>query len=140
MSQRRSEASGFTLVELMIIVVIMGLVLGMTAPGVSRFIRSSRMAGAQNTLMNDLRYARSLATTGRSTYELRLAPTSYQIVRLSPVDTVLVRRLPSGVTIANRDTASFFAWGLTETMAITLRQGGSTKVIRTTASGQVSCD
>ena len=99
MSQRRSEASGFTLVELMIIVVIMGIVLGMTAPGVSRFLRSSRMAGAQNTLMNDLRYARSLATTGRSTYELRLAPTSYQIVRLSPVDTVLSRRLPSGVTI-----------------------------------------
>ena len=44
------------------------------------------------------------------------------------------------MTIAARDTASFYAWGLTETMAITLRQGSTSKVVRTTASGQVTCD
>ncbi|MFN8587682.1 MAG: prepilin-type N-terminal cleavage/methylation domain-containing protein [Candidatus Eisenbacteria bacterium] len=140
MSSRRREPSGFTLIELMIVVVVMGLVLGLTAPAVSRFVRSSRLAGARSTLVNDLRYARSLAASGRTTYELRLAPERYTIVRLAPVDTVLVRALPRGVTIANRDTASFYAWGLTETMAITLRDGGSSKVIRTTASGQVTCD
>ena len=72
--------------------------------------------------------------------ELRLAPAQYTIVRLSPATTVLTRQLPTGVTIAARDTASFFAWGLTETMAITLRQDSTTKVVRTTASGQVTCD
>ena len=51
------------------------------------------MAGAQTTLMGDLRYARSLASSRRSAYELRLAPTQYTIVRLSPSATVLTRRL-----------------------------------------------
>lgn len=137
---RRSQDSGFTLIELMIVVVVMGVVLAMSAPGVTRFVKSSRMAGAQSTLMGDLRYARSLASSRRSTYELRLAPTQYTIVRLSPAATVLTRRLPTGVTVAARDTASFYAWGLTETMAITLRQGSTSKVVRTTASGQVTCD
>lgn len=137
---RRSQVSGFSLIELMITVVVMGVVLAMTAPGISHFVKSSRMAGAQTTLMTDLRYARSLASSRRSTYELRLAPEQYTIVRLSPATTVLTRRLPTGVRIAARDTASFFAWGLTETMAITLRQDSTTKVVRTTASGQVTCD
>ena len=94
---RRSETSGFTLIELMIIVVIMGIVLAMTAPGVSRFVASSRLAGARSALMGDLRYARSLATTGGGTYEMRLDSTSYSIVRVSPSSTVL-RRSPSWPT------------------------------------------
>lgn len=140
MVQRRTEASGFTLIELMIIVGIMGIVLAMTAPSVSNFIASSRLTGARSTLMGDLRHARSLATTQRATYELRLASSGYSIVNLATSDTVLARTLPRGVTIATSDTARFFAWGLTEAMAITLQQGGSSKVIRTTANGQVGCD
>jgi prepilin-type N-terminal cleavage/methylation domain-containing protein len=137
---RRTDPPGFTLIELMVTIVVMGLVLMMTAPGITRFVKSSRLAGAQNMLMGDLRYTRSLASSKRTTYELRLAPSAYAVVSLSPVRTVLSRTLPSGVTIAHSDTASFYAWGLTETMVITLNQGSTSKVIRTTAGGQVTCD
>jgi Tfp pilus assembly protein FimT len=128
------------LIELMIAVGVMGIVFAMTIPAMSKFVNTARLMGARNTLMTDLRYARSLANSQRRGYELRLSTNGYSIVGLTPTQVVLNRALPRGVTIAHSDTASFFPWGLTETMAITLNRGSNSSVVRTTSSGQVSHD
>jgi prepilin-type N-terminal cleavage/methylation domain-containing protein len=139
---RRTGGAGFTLIELMIVIVIVGVVLKMTIPAMAKFVNSSRLVGARNTLMSDLRMADGLAKSQRRSYELRLDTLSYKVVCLSPVSTVLTRSLPTGIKITQRDTASFFPWGLTETMAITLsrKDGNGTSVVRTTAAGQVTHD
>ena len=128
------------MIELMIVVGVMGAVLMMSIPAMSSFINSSRLSGARNTLMTDLRYARSLATSQRRAYEVRLATNGYTVVGLSPTTTVLTRSLPRGVTFGHADTASFFAWGLTETMTITLNRPHGSTIVRTTSGGQVTHD
>ena len=129
---------GFTLVEIMIVIVVMGMLIAIAAPAVSGFLRSSRMAGASNTLIADLHYARTLATEQRTNYEIRFNASNYSIVRVSPLTTVTTRTLPQGVTCASSGTAAFFAWGLTTPVTVTITGTGTPKTIKLMANGLVT--
>ncbi len=58
--------SGFTLLELMVVVVIAGILLAIGVPAMGNFIRNSRMTAAANDLMGTLHYARSEAIKRRA--------------------------------------------------------------------------
>lgn len=137
---RHRRCAGFSLLELSVVIVVMGIVLAVSVPQMIRFMKSQRLAGARSDLITDLRYARSLASAQGTTYQVRLASSSYSIVCPSNSRVVLRRTLPGGVAISNADTASFYGYGLTTSKVITLRQGSTTRVIRTSANGQVTCD
>lgn len=134
------RAGGFTLVEMMVIMAVVGLILMATIPSFARYITSSRLAGATSTLVNDIRYARALANSQHSTYELRRTTEGYSLVRLNPTTTVLTRRMPSGITLSSAGTTSFYSWGLTQPGSITLQQGERSKVVQLTAAGRVTHD
>ena len=57
--------SGFTLLELMAVVVIAGLLLGIGVPAMGDFIRNARITGAANDVMVGLHFARSEAIKRR---------------------------------------------------------------------------
>jgi len=57
---------GFTLLELMVVVVIAGLLLGIGVPAMGNFIRNSRITAAANDIMATLHYARSEAIKRRA--------------------------------------------------------------------------
>ncbi len=50
---------GFTLVEVMIVLSIVGILASIAVPSFMQMIRSTNISGGVNTLMSDLRYARS---------------------------------------------------------------------------------
>lgn len=58
--------SGFTLLELMVVVVIAGILLAIGVPAMGNFISNSRMTAAANDLMGTLHYARSEAIKRRA--------------------------------------------------------------------------
>lgn len=140
MRTSRREASGFSLLELMVVVGVFGVLVAISVPGVARHIRSTRLAGAAGTLAADLRYARALASAQRRTYAVTFAGAGYSIVRVSPPATVRARDLPQGVACAAPDTAVFYAWGLTEPATITVSDHDCSKVVRLSANGSVSHD
>jgi prepilin-type N-terminal cleavage/methylation domain-containing protein len=135
-----AKSSGFTLIELMVVMAVIGLILMATIPSFARYISSSRLAGATSTLVTDLHYARSLANSQHTTYELRRSTGGYSIVRLAPTTTVLSRTLPSGVTLSAAGTTTFYSWGLTQPGSITVQQGDRSRVVQMTAGGRVTCD
>ncbi len=135
-----SNARGFTLIEMLVIISVLGTIMAFAAPPMSRFMRTNRITGATNTLAGDLRYARSLASSQRRTYEFRVAPTSYSIVCVSPARTILTRTLDHGVHFAARDTMTFFAYGLTESATLTLQKDDCSRIVRMNATGQVTRD
>jgi prepilin-type N-terminal cleavage/methylation domain-containing protein len=140
MASRVQVECGFSLLELMIVLTIIGLVAGFSVPTIVRFTESSRLAGAMHLLVDDIRFARSLATSQRRTYVLRRSGTTYAVACVSPSATVLRRELPRNVSFTAVDSTRFFAWGLTQPASITLRQRDQTRLVTLGAGGQVLHD
>lgn len=138
MTTSRHDARGFSLIELMVVIGLLGLLVAMTIGGVSGYMRTARVSGAANTLAADLRYARSLASAERKTYAISFGTNTYSLLRLSPTTMVRTRALPRGVACAASDTAKFFPWGLTTPATITVSGSGRSNVVRLFANGSVS--
>lgn len=62
----RTRNAGFTLLELMVVLVIAGILVGVGVPAMGTFIRSARMTSAANDVMAALHYARSEAIKRRA--------------------------------------------------------------------------
>ncbi len=135
-----NHIKGFTLVEIMVVVVIVGIILTIGVPSTARYIRVAQLAGARNALMEDLGYARSLAVMRRKTYEIRFNSSTYSLVQLSPAVTIWTHVLPAGYTCSATDTATYYAWGLTAPISITVKRGTSTDstTVQLAANGSVS--
>jgi type IV fimbrial biogenesis protein FimT len=61
----RKAQSGFTLLELMLVVTLAGLLLGFGVPAMGNFIRNARITGAANDVMAALHFTRSEAIKRR---------------------------------------------------------------------------
>jgi type IV fimbrial biogenesis protein FimT len=65
---------GFTLYELLVTVLVMGVIFGFGVPNLLEFARNNRMAAAANDLVTSLLLARSEAVKGRTTVTLCASP------------------------------------------------------------------
>ncbi len=61
----KNAQTGFTLLELMLVLTIAGIILGFGVPAMGDFIRNARITGAANDVMASLHYARSEAIKRR---------------------------------------------------------------------------
>lgn len=66
----RTKQSGFTLLELMITLIILGLMLGMGVPAMTQMIQSSNVSRVTNFLVRDFNLARSQAVDLNQTVTL----------------------------------------------------------------------
>lgn len=137
---RVGTCKGFTLLEMSVLLVVLGVIATISVAGTGNLIRSSRLAGATNTLIADLRQAQALASSERRDHQVRVASGNYFIVRLSPARTALSRVAPTGVTFAADDTVTFFAWGLATPVTITVSDGTNSKVVQVSANGGIRRD
>jgi prepilin-type N-terminal cleavage/methylation domain-containing protein len=134
------KSNGFSLIELMIVVVVFGMLIAIAIPTMSGYLRSNRRVGAAHTLEADFHYAHTLAHEQGRTYQILFQPGSYTISQVSPFVTIRTRRMPLGVACAASDTAKFYAWGLTDPVTVTLTNAGHADTLRLAANGSVSHD
>ena len=73
MMKRKMGNRGFTLVELMVVVGIMGITLAASAPAFARFVQNWRLRGETDQMATFLRSARSAAVTKNTTAIFRFA-------------------------------------------------------------------
>jgi general secretion pathway protein H len=90
-----ARARGFTLLELLVVMVIVALLVALVPPLFSGAVPGARLKGAARDLAVELRYARSHAITRNQDMEVRLnlEPPAYAVPGRAP------RTLPEGVKI-----------------------------------------
>jgi len=136
---------GFSLVELMIVLIVAGILVAITVPTIVGFQHSAQLSGTANTLASDMRYARSLASSQGTTYQITFAPTSYAVARVSPLTPVRTRALPRGIKCTVSNNASFYPWGLAAATTVTLADTASQtvkqpQVVRLYSNGSIARD
>lgn len=73
---------GFTLIEIMIVIVIIGITVGYALVSFGDFGESKRVLIAAEQLVNNLRFAQQQAILQTSTFGLKIDSTNYQILQL----------------------------------------------------------
>jgi prepilin-type N-terminal cleavage/methylation domain-containing protein len=136
---------GFSLAELMIVVVIMGVSLALVAPRLSGVVRISAIDGALNQVSGDLQFARLLAI--RNGWPVRLAATAdatYTIVEdptgaARTLKTVQLRRDFPGITLTPA-AITFDSRGMVTSgdAAITASRQGKSGTLRVTGVGRIN--
>jgi prepilin-type N-terminal cleavage/methylation domain-containing protein len=134
---RRIGNSGYTLVEMMITVAVIGVLAAIVVPNFSGYLKRTREAGTRNQLMTDMYYARSLAIAKRRTIRIDFTAGQYQVIDTVDNSVERTTNAPQGVTFAASANPNFYAWGLADAAAITLTGSSGAEVVTLLPTGTV---
>jgi len=132
--------AGFTLIETMITVVIIGILAGLTIPNLMNYFSRSRIRGARTELMADMAYARSLAIARRTTFRMDIAANNYRIVQSSDGTTVRSRTAPNGVTFSTTTNPQFYPYGLSDAASVIVQSGANDSTVNLLPNGTATHD
>ncbi len=124
----------------MIIVVVIGILVGITIPAFSKYLQRQKLQGARAELIADIQYARSLAISRRTTFRMEFNENQYQIIR-NGLDTVMrTKSAPDGVTYNSDADPNFYAWGLVDAANIIVNGGCQNSTLALAPNGTVTHD
>ena len=135
-----TRRNGFTLVEMVVTLSVMGLIAAITLPNFNGYLRHQRVIGMRNQLIADMYYARSLAISNRRTFAIRFQADRYVIVDTTNNKVARTIMTPSGVQVVAAGNANFYAWGLSDATNITLSGSSARTVVTLMPTGSVEHD
>ena len=134
---------GFTLVELMVGCMIMGIVAAVAAPGFSGLIRNYKLSNATRMVWLDLHKAKMMAIKQGQTMRVDFSTTSYTITRVDTGKVVFTRDLSSdyaGITLKTGTTTpiSFGNTGTANAGTVIIQRGtASSKTFTIAVTGRI---
>lgn len=134
------SSKGFTLIETMIVVAIIGVLAGLTIPAFAGYVQRQKVIGARTELMADIQYARSLAIARRTTFQIDFEAGQYQILLPGPDTVIRTKLAPDGVTFNADADPNFYAWGLTDACNIAVGNFRKTTTVSLLPNGTVTYD
>ena len=111
-SAKTARRQGFTLTEMMVVIIIIGLMATASAPPLFRYIQSNRLQTDTDRMVADMQYARSVSiSTGRI---LRLQATAAGYTLRDPNSGTVLRthNFAKGLSLGADVTVDFFPWGM----------------------------
>ncbi len=130
--------TGFTLVEMMIILLVIGVMAGLAAPPMFRFVQSNNLNTTTDRMMADLQYTRSLAISNGRVLSFSCDVGGYQITDPVSGDVLRTTNFKSGLAMAGAaQTANFFPWGMADAMVFNLTNASGNKQINLLPTGLV---
>jgi prepilin-type N-terminal cleavage/methylation domain-containing protein len=130
------SASGMTVVELMVVLVIAGVLLTLAVPGMGEYFATQRLKGSTEELSADLQFARMTSVQRNAAVTFTMAANGYSIAQ--GATTIKSVSLTSGSSISAGSTmvASFDPVRATATItngpSVTLANAATSRTLRVT--------
>jgi prepilin-type N-terminal cleavage/methylation domain-containing protein len=134
---KREQRQGFTLVEMMLVISLVGVLAAMSAPPFFRYLASNKLATQADRMVADLQYARSLSVANSQILRFSVTETGYQLT--NPISGVVIRdaNFSAGLGLDRAQSADFFPWGMADPTVFTLTNPVGTKQITVMPTGLV---
>ena len=112
--KRWANRIGFTIVETMIVIVLVGLLTAMVGPPMYGYLQAHRLQSGTDRLVADISYARAQATSRSRVLRISTTVNSYTIT--DPSDGAVLRQqnLDQGIVLAVAQQADFYPWGMAD--------------------------
>lgn len=120
-----TDHRGFTLVELSVVLIVLGLVIAIVSPNLNESFRTAQFDRVPTQLQSDVRLALSAAKSQGRTYRIVFSPDGYLIRDPSDSTQVLQSREFSEETrIAGSGNPLVFPWGIVQQTRIVVQGNG----------------
>ena len=139
MAADKQHPPGFSLVEMLVVIALMGVLLVIAIPNIVQFSSGFKLGGAAREVATDLQYARLLAVKENRDIRVDFSTNSYQVVRVSGGTVVKSRSFStdySNVTLTNV-SITFYSRGNSNANTVTVSIPGRTKNVTVAPTGRV---
>lgn len=103
---------GFTMVEMMVVISLIGLMAVVSAPPLFRYIQSNRLQTSTDRMVADMQYARSVAISSGRILRFAATPLGYTLTDPVSGDVLRTKNFDHGLTLDAAVTVDFFPWGM----------------------------
>ncbi len=130
-----AHARGFTLVELMVLIGIVGLLAAIGVPTFNGYLRANQITSVGDRLAADVALARSTAVAQGRIVRLEAEAGGYTITVPTTGRTLRDRTFDGSVQLQNPQTIDFFPWGSADTVTLILDDGSDQRQVQVLPTG-----
>ncbi len=129
--------TGFSLVEMMMVLLLIGLVAGIAAPPMMRHLRSTQLQTQTDQLAADLQLARSMSIANSSVIRFASTTAGYQLINPADGSIIKEREFDDGLALDGDSDVFFFPWGMADQHTYNLQTGAMARQVNVLPTGMV---
>ncbi|MCP4293400.1 MAG: prepilin-type N-terminal cleavage/methylation domain-containing protein [bacterium] len=131
---------GFSLVEVMMVIMLVGILAGVAAPPMFNYLESNRMKTRTDRMVADLQYARAVSIASGQTLRFASTTNSYTLTNTVTGEELRNIQFNHGAELAMNQAADFFPWGMATTTVFDLSLHGMERTVTLLPTGMVEVD
>jgi len=128
---------GFNLIELMVVIAIVAVIAGISAPPIFRYVNSNRLQTHADRMAADLQYARTLSISTSTILRFASTPTGYQLTNPISGDIIREKNFDHGLELQINQTADFYPWGMADPAVFNISNSTGAMVVNLMPTGIV---
>lgn len=135
--QKLPAVLGFSTVEMMIVICIVGILAVISAPAMYRYITSNRLESDTDGMAADLHYARSIAISNGKILRFAATPAGYTVFNPVTNQVFRTKNFDHGLTLALTQNIDFYPWGMADATVFTISNSSGAHQINLLPTGIV---